>query len=328
MLDQLVLGSFVLAIGLIVLFAFAVGGFTTQNEKRLRRRLQRIEAFRHGQEKPTDGLELRRNARTSSVPALDRLITQLMPHPAELRRRLAQTGKKLSLGEYFLACAVIAIIAAVASRIFFAQSAVLPILVGIGAGLGVPHMLVNILIGRRMKAFTAQFPEAIDLIVRGLKSGLPIPASLQTVSDEMEDPISAEFRQVTDQIRIGLTLEEALRNAVDRIGTTEFRFFVISLAVQRETGGNLAETLENLADILRKRRQMKLKIKAMSSEAKASAIILGSLPFALFGILMLMNPQYVGQLFTDHRGLVMVGFGLTSLTLGIVVMAKMVRFEI
>ena len=328
MLDDLVLGSFVLTLGLVLLFVFAIGGFTTQSEKRLRRRLQRINARRTARETPDDGLDLRRRTRKSSVPALDRLITRMMPRPAELRRRLAQTGKKLTLGEYGLACAVIGIIAAIGCRMSFGGPAVLAILVGIGAGLAGPHMSINILIGRRLKAFTAQFPEAIDLIVRGLKSGLPVPASMQTVSDEMEDPISAEFRQVTDQLRIGLTLEEALRNAADRIGMAEFRFFVISLAVQRETGGNLAETLENLTDILRKRRQMKLKIKAMSSEAKASAIILGSLPFALFGILMMMNPQYVGQLFTDHRGMVMVGFGLASLTLGIVVMAKMVRFDI
>ena len=326
--DPIVLASFALALGLILLIAVAIGGFTTQADKRLRRRLQRIENPRRSRETSESGLDLRRNTRNSSIPTLDRLITQLLPRPAELRRRLARTGKKLSLGEYVLGSAVLGVTVAVISKVLFVTSLLIPLLIGIGVGLAIPNMLVGVLIKRRLGAFTAQFPEAIDLIVRGLKSGLPVPASMQTVSDEMQDPVASEFRQITDQLRVGVMLEDAMRAAADRLATAEFRFFVISLAVQRETGGNLAETLENLADILRKRRQMKLKIKAMSSEAKASAMILGSLPFVLFGILLLVNAGYVMQLFSDHRGLVMVAFGLVSLTVGIIVMAKMVRFEI
>jgi tight adherence protein B len=326
--DPVVLASFVLALGLVLLVAIAAGGFASDGEKRLRRRLRRIENPRQPSARPNADLALRRNMRSSSIPALDRLITRFMPRPTELRRRLGRTGKKLTLGEYVLGCGVAGVSVAVIARIAFTTSPLLSCLLGIGAGLALPHMVVETLIKRRVKAFTAQFPEAIDLIVRGLKSGLPVAASMQTVAEEMQDPIAAEFRTITDQLRVGLTLDDALRNAADRIATAEFRFFVISLAVQRETGGNLAETLENLTDILRKRRQMKLKIKAMSSEAKASAMILGSLPFLLFGILMLINAGYVTQLFYDHRGNIMLGFGLVSLLLGILVMAKMVRFEI
>ena len=192
----------------------------------------------------------------------------------------------------------------------------------------VPHMLVKFLIGRRMKAFTAEFPQAIDLIVRGLKSGLPVPASIRTVASEIRPPVGTEFGIVSDRLRIGQTLEEALQLAATRIPTPEFNFFVTSLGVQRETGGNLAETLENLSTVLRERRQMKLKIKAMSSEAKASALILGSLPFVMFGIMLCINPGYVLQLFDDPRGLMMVAFGFGCLGVGTLVMAKMVRFEI
>ena len=118
-------------------------------------------------------------------------------------------------------------------------------------------------------------------------------------------------------------------DTAQRIDTPEFKFFIISISVQRETGGNLAETLDNLVDILRRRRQMKLKIKAMSSEARASAYIIGSLPFAMFGILLLINPGYAMELFHDPRGLIMVAVGLTSMPgHGVLVMAKMVRFEI
>ena len=187
---------------------------------------------------------------------------------------------------------------------------------------------MNRLIARRLKLFTEQFPDAIDLIVRGVKSGLPVPESIRTVGAEMRDPVAAEFRTVAERVRIGQALEDALWAAAERVDTPEFRFFVVSLSVQRETGGNLAETLENLSDLLRRRRQMQLKIKAMSSEARASALILGSLPFLMFAIMALLNPGYVFTLFSDPRGIMMVAAGLGSLVVGVAVMAKMVRFEI
>lgn len=326
--DPLVLAAFAVALGLVVLGAILSGGFNSEDEKKLERRLGRVAAAT-GQAPAADGgMELRRGTRDSGIASLDRLIKRFLPRPAELRRRLGRTGCRISTAEYLLASLFVGLVVGFGLGRLIGLSPVLSILAGFGAGIALPHAVVGALITRRLKTFTAQFPESIDLIVRGLKSGLPVPASMQTVSEEMQVPISVEFRQITDQLRVGQTLDEALREAADRLPTAEFRFFVISLAVQRETGGNLAETLENLADILRKRRQMKLKIKAMSSEAKASAMILGSLPFLLFAVLFVINPGYVTTLFEDPRGLLMIGAGLGSLGLGILVMARMVRFEI
>jgi tight adherence protein B len=184
------------------------------------------------------------------------------------------------------------------------------------------------MIRKRLARFIALFPDAIDLIVRGLKSGLPVIESVAAAGREMADPVGSEFRRIADAVKFGQTLEDAMWETAARLDTPEFKFFVISLAVQRETGGNLAETLGNLSDILRRRRQMRLKIKAMSSEARASAMILGSLPFVMFGIVYLMNPGYESMLFTDPRGrLVLIG-GLVIMATGIAVMRKMVRFEI
>jgi tight adherence protein B len=133
---------------------------------------------------------------------------------------------------------------------------------------------------------------------------------------------------VSDKMKIGKTMEAALQDTADRLGTPEFQFFVITLAIQRETGGNLAETLSNLADVLRKRAQMKLKIRAMSSESKASAYIVGSLPFVVFGLVYMINPRYMGQFFTDDR-LVVAGIGgMIWMAIGGAIMAKMVNFEI
>ena len=142
----------------------------------------------------------------------------------------------------------------------------------------------------------------------------------------MTDPVGPEFRRISDAVRLGQNLEDALWEASKRLDTPEFKFFVISLSVQRETGGNLAETLAKLSDILRSRKQMKLK--AMSSEAKASAMILGSLPFLMFALIYIMSPDYEQILFTDMRGRIMLGVALGMMAMGCGVMHKMVKFEI
>lgn len=275
-----------------------------------------------------DTQTLRLNDQASRVPLLDKLIKNYLPRPEILLKRLESAGLKFSLGEYLMLSLCIAAVFGIGSFIMFSAGIMLPILIGLGAGISLPHLMVNWMTSRRLKAFTAEFPEAIDLIVRGLKSGLPVPASIRTVAEEIRPPLGTEFALISDRLRIGQNLDEALRISAERIQTPEFHFFVISLAVQRETGGNLSETLENLSDILRKRRQMRQRVKAMSAEAKTSAIILGSLPFLMYGIMVTLNPTYVNTLFDDPRGLIMVGFGMASLLTGIGVMAKMVRFEI
>jgi tight adherence protein B len=204
----------------------------------------------------------------------------------------------------------------------------LAVLLGLALGLILPHWTVSFLISRRIGAFTARFPDAIELMVRGLRSGLPISETLAVVATELPGPVGQEFRMVVDQIKIGRTMDEALQTAADRLDTAEFKFFCITLAIQRETGGNLAETLSNLADVLRKRSQMKLKIKAMSSESKASAMIVGSLPFIVFGLVYMTNPQYLGGFFTEERLMIAGGGGLVWMSLGVFIMYKMVSFEI
>jgi tight adherence protein B len=202
------------------------------------------------------------------------------------------------------------------------------VLIGMFAGIGVPHWVIGKMIKRRVGKFTARFPDAIDLMVRGLRSGLPISETLGIVADEIQGPIGDEFRTVSDKMKIGRSMEAALQETADRLGTPEFQFFVITLAIQRETGGNLAETLANLSDVLRKRAQMKLKIKAMSSESKASAWIVGALPFIVFILIWFINGKYMQTFFTDERLMIAGGGGLIWMGIGVFIMAKMVDFEI
>ena len=246
---------------------------------------------------------------------------------AALALRLHRTGKGWTLAQYAYASVGLAL--AVAFLIFLKTGAALMALViGLLFGAGLPHMVVGFFIKKRSGAFTTKFPDAIELLVRGLRSGLPVTETLGVVATEVPGPVGEEFKLVTERIRIGRTMEEALQETADRLNTAEFSFFVITLAIQRETGGNLAETLSNLADVLRKRAQMKLKIRAMSSESKASAYIVGSLPFMVFTMIYMINPKYLGGFFTDDRLIVTGLGGLTWMSIGAFIMAKMVSFEI
>ncbi len=202
------------------------------------------------------------------------------------------------------------------------------VLFGCFVGVALPLLGLTTLIVRRRNKFVANFPEAIDLMVRGIKSGLPITETLKIVGDESPDPVGVEFRQITDAIRFGKKLDDALWDTAHRLDLAEFNFFTVSLSIQSETGGNLAETLVNLSDVLRGRRQMKLKIKALASEPKASAYIIGSLPFIMFALIYVMSTDYAMKLFQDPRGWMMVVAGSISFLIGIGVMIRMVRFEI
>lgn len=297
--------------------------------KQLRRRLGRVAGRWADRAAGDEGLRsVRRATGSNPMPMLDRLARMLLPKPELLREKLRRTGKELTIGNYAAICLGVAIFLLVARMLILPMPLGLALLLSLAGGIGLPHLWLNYMIGRRQRLFIARFPEAIDMIVRGLKSGLLVTESVRAVGEEFDGPVGEEFRNVADRVRLGQPLEEALKEAAKRIALPEMQFFMISITVQRETGGNLSETLENLSDIIRRRRQMKLKIKALSSEAKASAYIIGSLPFVMFAILFLVNPEYLSTLWLDPRGTMLIGIGFGFIAVGTGVMWKMVRFEI
>lgn len=258
---------------------------------------------------------------------MDGLASRFLPNPALLAKRLAMTGKPWTVGKYGMASLGLFLVPA-GLLILKGAPIWLALFLGLAMGAGIPHWMVNFFVKKRVGKFTAKFPDAIELLVRGLRSGLPITETMSVVGSEVEGPVGEEFRSVSDKMKIGKTLDQALQETSDRLGTPEFQFFVITIAIQRETGGNLAETLANLADVLRKRSQMKLKIRAMSSESKASALIVGALPFIVFGLIWFINNGYMMKFFLDQRLIVAGGGGLIWMALGAYIMAKMVDFEI
>lgn len=258
---------------------------------------------------------------------MDLTMGRLLPNPALLQKRLAMTGKDWTVGKYGMATVGIAVVLG-GLLALKGLPILLALFVGLFAGVGLPHAAVGFFIKRRIAQFTAKFPDAIELLVRGLRSGLPITETMGVVGAEVEGPVGEEFRSVADKMKIGKTMDQALQETSDRLGTPEFQFFVITIAIQRETGGNLAETLANLADVLRKRGQMKLKIKAMSSESKASAYIIGALPFIVFGLIWFINSSYMQNFFIDERLIIAGGGGIVWMAIGAFIMRQMINFEI
>lgn len=326
-------GIFILFMGILITLgcaAYALYAALSGPQRQMQRRAEsvRMRITYGARAAAVQGATSVKRVDTSTMPMLDRLAKRVLPRQAVLRARMARTGYNISIGLYTLVNIIAGITTVVVAHFIFGLALVLSLLIGVVLGAGLPHLVIGRLAQRRSDRFIAIFPDAIDLIVRGLKSGLPVTESIGAVGKEMAAPVGTEFQIIADAIKFGVPLEQALWETSARLDLQEFKFFVISLSVQRETGGNLGETLANLSDILRRRRQMRLKIKAMSSEARASASILGSLPFIMFGIIFMLNPGYEMDLFTDPRGKMMLAVGLMTMGIGIAVMAKMVKFEI
>jgi len=248
--------------------------------------------------------------------------------PAQIRPRiddmLAATGYAIQLRMLLAISAGGALVAA------FVELAARPGLVAfiilmIGGIAAPPYFTLRYLQKRHTAKFLDQFPDAIDLIVRAVRAGLPVVGALDATGREMPDPVGMEFRLITADLRIGIEFDEALRRADTRIRLTDFSFFVASLVLQRESGGNLSETLSILSGVLRRRRELRMKVAAMTSEAKTSAIVIASLPFVASGALAVMNPNYVGTFFIDPKGPWIIGGAAAMLAMGWMTMKTLIE---
>jgi tight adherence protein B len=199
--------------------------------------------------------------------------------------------------------------------------------VGFGAAFGLPQWVVTFLGQRRIKKFSSLFSDAIDVIVRGIKSGLPVHDALKIIARESPEPLNEEFQRLVENVGMGMTMEQALEKMYERSPTPELRFFTIVLSIQSKTGGNLSEALGNLSQVLRARKLMREKIKALSSEAIASAMIIGVLPPGVMLLIAVTTPAYMAKMFSDPRGNIMLMVGAFWMGLGIFVMRKMINFK-
>jgi tight adherence protein B len=240
--------------------------------------------------------------------------------------RLAQAGLTWSKNQYLVVSMIIGIVMFLGGLV---GNAGLPAAAGLGfaGAFGLPRWLLAYLKKRREAKFLNAFPDAVDIVVRGVKAGLPLLDCMKMITAESPEPLKSEFRAIIETQAIGISLGEACGKLYERMPVPEANFFGIVIAIQQRAGGNLAEALGNLSRVLRDRKKMKGKIQAMSQEAKASAAIIGALPVAVMSLVWVTSPQYINLLFTEPLGHIMLAASVVWMAMGVLVMKKMINFD-
>lgn len=332
-LNMLVVSVGLAAVATLIALGLMALWVVLRAQRKHGRRLARVSRRRLSGRLDLDDVRLslaRADEESGALVTLTETLSRAIPllDTTRLKARIGRAGLSMSVAGFVLASAAVAVALGafvVAVLGLPAPLAALPALVG-------GMLAVDAFLGLRGEAmsnrFMKQLPDAIDTIIRGIRSGLPVIECIGVAGHESQPPIGPHFRAISERVQLGEPLETALWRVARVIGKPEMDFLSISISIQMETGGSLAEALGNLADLLRKREHMKKKIKAVSSEAKASALIIGALPFVMLGLLSVMSPDYIFPLFTDPRGQLMLGAGFASITVGAFVMWRMTQFEI
>lgn len=316
-----------------ILFAVALGGIAfafTGEDERTRKRVNAV-VKPAGQARGRAAAAVENQAqKRRSVAAMLKDVEKNRAAKKErptMRRRLEQAGfPKTEPRTFWMLCGITACLAA-AVAIFTHQTPLVIALAVFVVGLGLPRWVLGFLAARRIKKFTEHFANAIDVIVRSIRSGLPTSEALKIVARESPDPVGSEFHNLVESLKVGVTLDQAMKRMMESMPTPEVGFFAIVMTIQSKSGGNLSEALSNLAFVLRDRKRLQGKIKAMSSEAKASAAIIGSLPPGVMAIVYITTPTYIAKLFTEKAGNLMLAGCVLWMGIGILVMRKMINFK-
>jgi tight adherence protein B len=314
------------AICVVVVIYLLVAPYTTGE----RRADQRLAGVAEGARKATSKIQDAANNRKKQVADTlrDLEAKQAASKKVTLRQLLTQTGTQMDVKTFWIASAVcgalVTLIVAISApnlNLFVVAG------IGVSAALGLPRFIVGRMISRRHKKFLNEFANAIDIIVRGVKSGLPLNECLNIIARESPEPLCSEFREVVEQQRVGVPLKDCFERMMDRVPLPEVRFFGIVIGIQQTAGGNLSEALGNLSGVLRDRKSMAAKVQALSAEAKASAAVLGSLPFVVMILVYLSTPDYISLLWQKTSGqfmLLAAGFWMSC---GLLMMRKMINFK-
>jgi tight adherence protein B len=311
----------VVAVVLVLVFSFTGG---ERREDVIRRRLEAIEkSTRRG----TDSLQLKlvRDELLSEVPALHHLLMR-WSRARRLREFLAQAGMKVKPGKLLLLSMVLALCAFLSVQHFY-QNTILVVLAGIG-GLLAPFVFVSFKRSRRLRAFEKNFPEAIDLLGRAVRAGHSFTTGLEMIATELAEPVAGEFRTTFEEQNFGLPLRDALLNLSERVPLIDVRFFVTALLIQKETGGNLAEILDNLSHVVRDRFRILGEVRIRTAQGRLTAAILMALPPFMALMLRVVNPDYVNLLFTDAWGPYMLGGAAILQVIGSAMLWKIVNIEV
>ena len=269
-------------------------------------------------------LKSRREQVETSLQQLEERAKKSKSLPLSIR--LGQSGLPLTKRQFVIISASLGV-AVFAGTYLFDIGAIPAALLGFAAGFGLPRWILSFLKKRREAKFVDRFPDAIDVVVRGIKAGLPLGDSLRVIAAEALEPIRTEFRLILETQAVGVPLGEACAKLFERMPLPEANFFAIVISIQQKSGGNLSEALSNLSTVLRDRKKMKGKIKAMSTEARVSAAIIGALPVGVMSLIYMSSPDYITVLWTDRLGQIMLAGSAVWMSIGIMVMKKMINFN-
>ena len=308
-------------VALIVYLLALLAGLVALDRRRRSRNL-RMERARAGTARPEAGASAAMSPSRTAAPELQRRLSD------RLARQLRRAGLRTTATEAAVQGALLALAVYALAALVLRVSPLLALAAALAAPVGLGVLILRAARARYVAAFTANLPEALDIFARGLRAGRPVADSLGIVVDNVTGPVGIEFTRCRDEMRMGAGLSQTLNRLSQSMPTPEVGFFAVSTALQAETGGNLVETMDTLASQLRDRRQLRRKARALSSEARASAIILASLPFAVAGLLMILNPSYLAPLAFDPRGKVMTLVAVTSIGAGIWMMVRMGKLNV
>ncbi|MDP9569591.1 UNVERIFIED_ORG: tight adherence protein B [Agrobacterium larrymoorei] len=327
---------------LIVLVAISAGSLAyvflfpqIETEKKTATRVNRVKAAetdRINMKAARDRLQETTKRRKSTQDMLKELEKKQSEkakkrNNASVKSLILQANLSISPSRLYLISAGLSVFAALVALLYD-----MPLLVALGIGfigiLGAPRWVLRFLVKRRQTKFLEEFPNAIDVMCRSIRSGLPLNEAVRLIASDGQEPVKTEFRRVVDSQQVGMSLPEAIERMTLTMPLPEVSFFGIVIAMQAQAGGNLSETLGNLSKVLRDRRKMKAKVSALSMEAKASAVIIGALPFIVAFLVYLTSPDYLMVLFTDQRGHLILGCSAVWMSIGIIIMRNMINFEI
>lgn len=332
-IDPTVLAIVVLAAVAAAAVSYAVLFSRIESDKKSASRINRVKSAELDRTKVkaardrVQELSKRRKSVQDSLKDLEKRQHEKTKKTLSLKSRLVQAGLPITPVRFYLFSALFAFVLLV---LLFLAGASTPIMLGIPvvAGLGLPRWVLGFLVSRRQNKFLDEFPNALDVIVRSIRSGLPLNDAIRLVATEGVEPVKGEFRRIVESQQVGLSVPEACARMTNQMPLQEVNFFAIVIAIQSQAGGNLSEAIGNLSKVLRDRKKMKAKVKALSMEAKASAVIIGALPFIVALLVYLTSPQYMMVLFTDPRGHFIMGFSAVWMSIGIFVMRNMINFDI
>jgi tight adherence protein B len=332
------LSPFVVQVAVILLAVFSIGGVAVvalyprlTGGSKTEKRLEAIGAAKR--KAASDRIAAEEGRRRRSVEDTLKEIEETQKAKARksqkptLTIRMRQAGLAWSKRTYYLAC-LIAAVGTFGFMLVVVRFGLVPSLgFAVAGGVLLPHLFVNLKRKRRFKKFSEEFPNAVDVIVRGVKAGLPLIDCLKVIAAEAQEPVRSEFQEIVEDQTLGMPLADAVARLPERIPLAEANFFAIVIAIQARSGGSLSEALSNLSKVLRDRKKMNAKIRAMSAEAKSSAGIIGSLPVVVTVLVYFTSPDYILLLFQTTTGnIVLVGCGIWML-MGVLVMRKMINFD-